>query len=109
MKKANKDFTLYVKYIVSILTVLIFMQTCGTKRNIKDLNDELVITQNKIDSLINVTATKNEIDSLRSIIITKNQMIELIEETPAWNTLRIEEISDKEKISINALEQKELK
>ena len=33
-------------------------------------------------------------------------MIELIKTVPAWKTLRIEEISDKERISINALEEK---
>jgi len=34
-------------------------------------------------------------------------MTKLIKEVPAWKTLRIEEISDKERISINALEEKE--
>ena len=34
-------------------------------------------------------------------------MIEIIKQTPAWKTLRIEEISDKERISINALEEKD--
>jgi GTPase Era involved in 16S rRNA processing len=40
-------------------------------------------------------------------IITEEVMIRLIKEVPAWKTLRIEEISDKERISINALEEKE--
>ena len=36
-------------------------------------------------------------------------MIKIVETTVAWKTLRIEEISDKEKISINALQAKEEK
>ena len=48
-----------------------------------------------------------EITQLNRIIITEEVMIDLIKTVPAWKTLRIEEISDKERISINALEQKE--
>jgi arsenate reductase-like glutaredoxin family protein len=46
-----------------------------------------------------------EIDSLQSTVINQQEMIELIKTVPAWKTLRIEEISDKERISINALEE----
>jgi len=59
------------------------------------------------------TATKKvkqltiEIDSLSNVVINNEEMIEIIKETPAWKTLRIEEISDKERISINALEEKD--
>jgi len=48
-----------------------------------------------------------EIDTLSSQIINEEEMTKLIKEVPAWKTLRIEEISDKERISINALEEKE--
>ena len=48
-----------------------------------------------------------EMDTLTSTVINTEEMIELIKEVPAWKTLRIEEISDKERISINALEEKE--
>ena len=48
-----------------------------------------------------------EIDSLQSTVINQQEMIELIKTVPAWKTLRIEEISDKERISINALEEKD--
>lgn len=47
-----------------------------------------------------------EVDSLQNIVISQEEMITLIKEVPAWKTLRIEEISDKERISINALEEK---
>ena len=49
----------------------------------------------------------NEIDTLSSHIVNDEEMIFLIKTVPAWKTLRIEEISDKERISINALEEKE--
>ena len=63
-------------------------------------------------SKINTTTKKVkeltvEVDSLQKEVINQEEMIELIKETPAWKTLRIEEISDKERISINALEEKD--
>ena len=48
-----------------------------------------------------------EVDSLQNVVVNQEEMIELIKTVPAWKTLRIEEISDKERISINALEEKE--
>jgi hypothetical protein len=48
-----------------------------------------------------------EVDSLQNIVVTQQEMIKLIKTIPAWKTLRIEEISDKERISINALEEKD--
>lgn len=45
------------------------------------------------------------LNSIESKVLSEEEMVELIETTPAWKTLRIEEISDKEKISINALEE----
>jgi GTPase Era involved in 16S rRNA processing len=52
-------------------------------------------------------ATEAEIDTLASQIVNEEEMTKLIKEVPAWKTLRIEEISDKERISINALEEKD--
>ena len=49
----------------------------------------------------------NEIDTLSSQVVNEEEMIYLIKTVPAWKTLRIEEISDKERISINALEEKD--
>ena len=48
-----------------------------------------------------------EIDTLSSQLVNEEEMIYLIKTVPAWKTLRIEEISDKERISINALEEKD--
>jgi ribosomal protein S13 len=63
-----------------------------------DNEDRIKSLQETVDSLHKVTSDQ---------MITEVEMIRLIKETPAWKTLRLEEISDKEKISINVLEQKE--
>ena len=67
------------------------------------LQTELARTNNKKEQRILTT----EIDTLSSQIVNEEEMIFLIKTVPAWKTLRIEEISDKERISINALEEKE--
>jgi hypothetical protein len=56
-----------------------------------------------------VNKLKKEVQVLNEKVVSQEQMINIIETTVAWKTLRIEEISDKEKISINALQAKEEK
>lgn len=85
----------YLDYIILVVCSLTLLSTC-TKSNTKKFN----ALDKKIVSL------ETKIDSLGNLIIKKDEMIKLIKETPAWKTLRIEEISDKERISINALEEK---
>ena len=80
------------------LLVLIYFKSCGVKSEVTRIKKDLRTTTMEIDSLTN---------RLDSKIISEIEMIELIKTVPAWKTLRIEEISDKERISINALEQKE--
>lgn len=99
----NKEkYTDYVIYFLGIVALVIFMQTCGTKSAIRDLEDEMM---NRMDSISEVQFEK--IMSIENKVISDEEMKKLIKETPAWKTLRIEEISDKEHISINALEEKE--
>jgi hypothetical protein len=50
-----------------------------------------------------------KIELLPQESLSKEEMISIIKETPAWKSLRLEEISDKERISINALEAKDEK
>lgn len=94
----NKFKEGWLNIVAVVFIMLIFFQTCGVKGRIMDNEDRIKSLQKTVDSLHKVTADQ---------IITKFEMIKLIKETPAWKTLRLEEISDKEKISINALEQKE--
>jgi len=99
MKKINQFFSSHgIKVIVIFLTFLYF-RGCGTNSELSKVKKELKIVQTEIDSLNNTVLTLP--------IITKDEMIYLIKTVPAWKTLRIEEISDKERISINALEEKE--
>lgn len=84
-----KNIKEYLNYVILVFCALTFLNTCSTKTTLK-----------KVNSL-----TK-QVDSLKSEIVNRDEMIKIIQETPAWKTLRIEEISDKEKISINALEEK---
>jgi|688.fasta_scaffold2110470_2 hypothetical protein len=75
--------------ISMVLLVLIFFRSCGTGSDVNKL--------------------KKEVQVLNEKVISQDQMIKIVETTVAWKTLRIEEISDKEKISINALQAKEEK
>ncbi|MDA9262878.1 hypothetical protein OAC86_00925 [bacterium] len=84
--------------IIIILLVLTYFKSCGIDSETNKVKKELVKVQAEVDTLSS---------SLNSRIVDEQRMIELIKTVPAWKTLRIEEISDKERISINALEEKE--
>jgi hypothetical protein len=75
--------------ISMVLLVLIFFRSCGTGSDVNKL--------------------KKEVQVLNEKVVSQDQMIKIVETTAAWKTLRLEEISDKEKISINALQAKEEK
>lgn len=98
MEKLNLFLKNHGTKIIIVLLVLTYFKSCGidseTTRIKKDQR-ELVAEVDSLQSQLNRT------------IITEDLMIKLIKEVPAWKTLRIEEISDKERISINALEEKE--
>jgi len=94
MNKLNEFLSKYGLMIIIILSMLIYMKSCSTNNEVERVKKEL-------------RQVKSEIDTLTIQLVNEEEMIELIKETPAWKTLRIEEISDKERISINALEEKE--
>lgn len=73
--------------ISMVLLVLIFFRSCGTGSDVNKL--------------------KKEVQVLNEKVVSQDEMIKILETTVAWKTLRIEEISDKERISINALQAKE--
>lgn len=98
MNKFNNFLANHGTKIILILLVLTYFKSCGIDSELTKVKKELRATEAEIDTL---TST------LDSKIITEAEMIELIKTVPAWKTLRIEEISDKERISINALEEKE--
>lgn len=98
MDKFNQFLASHGTKVILIFLVLIYFKSCG-------INSDLDKVKKDYREL------KAEVDTLTSTIdeqtVNEEEMIELIKETPAWKTLRIEEISDKERISINALEEKE--
>ena len=94
MSKFNNFFAVHGIKIVLALMLLTYFKSCSIDSEVERIKKEQRILT-------------SEIDTLSSQIINEAEMIKLIKEVPAWKTLRIEEISDKERISINALEEKE--
>lgn len=94
MDKLNKFLAEHGVKVIIILLALNYLKSCGTSSDVEKIKKDL-------------RQTEAEIDTLASQIVNEEEMIFLIKTVPAWKTLRIEEISDKERISINALEEKE--
>jgi hypothetical protein len=94
MDKLNKFLADHGVKIIIVLLALNYLKSCGTNSDVDKIKKDL-------------RATEAEIDTLASQIVNEEEMTKLIKEVPAWKTLRIEEISDKERISINALEEKD--
>jgi hypothetical protein len=94
MNKFNKFFIDYGIKIILVLAILTYFKSCSIDSEVERVKKELRMVQ-------------AEVDTLSTQIVNEEEMIDLIKTVPAWKTLRIEEISDKERISINALEEKE--
>lgn len=94
MDKLNKFLADHGTKVIIVLLALNYLKSCGTSSDVEKIKKDL-------------RQTEAEIDTLASQIVNEEEMIFLIKTVPAWKTLRIEEISDKERISINALEEKE--
>lgn len=94
MNKLDTFLSKHGSKIIIALLVLTYFKSCGIDSEVEKVKKEL-------------RQVEAEVDTLASQVINEAEMIKLIKEVPAWKTLRIEEISDKERISINALEEKE--
>jgi len=94
MDKLNKFLADHGVKVIIILLALNYLKSCSTNSDVDKIKKDL-------------RQTEAEIDTLASQIVNEEEMTKLIKEVPAWKTLRIEEISDKERISINALEEKD--
>ena len=92
--KFNNWMSKWGTTVILVLVLLSYFKSCSVDSEVERIKKEQRILS-------------NEIDTLSSQIINEEEMIFLIKTVPAWKTLRIEEISDKERISINALEEKE--
>ena len=94
MNNFNKFFIDHGIKIIIVIMILTYFKSCSIDSEVERIKKEQRILT-------------TEIDTLSSQIVNEAEMIKLIKEVPAWKTLRIEEISDKERISINALEEKD--
>ena len=94
MNKFNKFFADHGIKIIIVIMVLTYFKSCSIDSEVERIKKEQRILT-------------TEIDTLSSQLVNEEEMIYLIKTVPAWKTLRIEEISDKERISINALEEKD--
>jgi len=98
MNKFDKFLQKHGFKIIIALLVFIYFKSCSVDSDIEDIEKDLKQNKAEIDTLTSTLSTK---------VITKKEMKGLIKTTPAWNTLRIEEMSDKENISINAIKAEE--
>lgn len=98
MNKFNQFFKEHGIKVVCVFLVLIYFKACSISRE-----SDKIKTQ--------VSTMKSEIDSLEKVIdlkvIEAPEMIDIIKNTPAWRTLEIEELSDKNRIPINSFKNKE--
>ena len=94
MNNFNKFFTDHGIKIIIVIMILTYFKSCSIDSEVERIKKEQRILA-------------KEIDTLSSQLVNEEEMIYLIKTVPAWKTLRIEEISDKERISINALEEKD--
>jgi len=77
-----------------ILVIIIFLKTCSTNSRVEKVENNLTYQIKEIDSTLNV---------INGRTISTDEMIEIIEETPFWKSLELEELSDKSRIPINKL------
>jgi PBP1b-binding outer membrane lipoprotein LpoB len=78
----------YLPYVTFVLILFIFLKGCGTGSQVKSTDKKIEVLTQKVDSLSN-------------IVITQEEMINTLENTTMWQTLVIEELSDKDHMPIN--------
>jgi hypothetical protein len=87
-------FKNYVDYVILFFVFITFVRTCGISNKVEKNSDE-------------IESIKTTLTEVKDQNVTQEELINTLETTTFWQTLRVEEISDKEKISINALEAKD--
>jgi uncharacterized lipoprotein YehR (DUF1307 family) len=70
------------------LVFILFIKSCGTTTQLKTIKE-----QNK--------DLRARVDSLTYLVVTEEKMKNILENTTLWQTLEIEELSDKNKMPIN--------
>jgi hypothetical protein len=82
-------FKQFLPYINLVLLVLVFFRSCDTGSELKRL--------------------KKQTEEINAKVVSQEEFINIVETTVAWKTLRMEEISDKERVSINLLQARDEK
>tara|TARA_A100001037_G_scaffold303765_1_gene338635 strand:- start:6043 stop:6345 length:303 start_codon:yes stop_codon:yes gene_type:complete len=98
MGKFDSFFESHGTKVIAGLCILIYFKTCSTDRALDKADAKIEIVQQKTDTLKKLIDYK---------VIDGAEMIEIIKNTPAWRTLEIEELSDKNRIPINSFKNKE--
>lgn len=73
--------------VTLFLVFILFIKSCGTTTQLKNIKEQNTQLNAKVDSLTNITLTEQE-------------MKNILETTTLWQTLEIEELSDKNKMPI---------
>jgi hypothetical protein len=87
-------FKNYVDYVILFFVFVILIRTCGISNDVEKNSEE-------------IESIKTTLSNMEEQNVTQEELIQTFETTTFWQTLRVEEISDKEKISINALQAKD--
>jgi len=87
-------FKNYVDYVILFFVFITFVRTCGISNKVEKNSDE-------------IESIKTTLTEVKDQNVTQEELINTLETTTFWQTLRVEEISDKEKSSINALQAKD--
>jgi hypothetical protein len=87
-------FKNYVDYVILFFVFVILIRTCGISNDVEKNSEE-------------IESIKTTLSNMEEQNVTQEELIQTLETTTFWQTLRVEEISDKEKISINALQAKD--
>lgn len=77
-----------IPFVIVSLSFLTLFRTCGIGSDVKRTNKKIIELNNKIDSL-------------NKIMVTEEKLQKKLETTVMWETLVIEELSDKQKMPIN--------
>lgn len=98
MNKFDKFFAEHGIKVICVLLVLTYFRACSTSRSVARVDEDIEVVDNKVEEIRKEFGEK---------IISAPEMIEIIKNTPAWRTLEIEELSDKNRIPINSFKNKE--
>jgi len=83
-----KHLEKFTPIIVIVFCMMTLFRTCGVGNDIKKTNKRL-------------TGLENKIDSLQRITVTEDELTKKLETTVMWETLVLEELSDKQRMPIN--------